>query len=111
MDDLRTRFGQLVAAHRRRRSMTQDDLASAADLSIDMISKIEGGRSGARFAVVERLAVALQVDPGELFLAQGGTGSERRGPFADLATRLVQLPDEDLRWVEGILEAALRPRR
>lgn len=91
--------------------MTQDELAVAADLSIDMVSKIEGGRSGARFAAVERLAEALQVDPGELFLAQGSTGSDRRGPLEDIAMRLVQLPDDDLRWIEGILEAALKPRR
>ena len=109
--DLRRRFGQLVASHRRRQGLTQDELASAAELSVDMISKIEGGRSGARFAVVERVAAALDVDPGELFLAQGGTGTSRQGPFEDIATQLVQLPDADLLWVRGVLEAALKPRR
>jgi transcriptional regulator with XRE-family HTH domain len=67
MADLRKRFGELLAAHRRRRGMTQEDLAEAAGLSVDMISKIEVGATGARFPSIERLAKAGQVDPAELF--------------------------------------------
>ena len=55
MNDLRKRFGRLVAAHRRRRRLTQEALAEAAAVSIDTIAKIEGGATGARFPVIERL--------------------------------------------------------
>lgn len=110
MSDLRKRFGRLVAAHRRRKGMTQDELATAADLSVDMISKIEVGANGARFPVIERLAAALEVDPAELFLAQGYNGPVRQGPFSEITSRLVQMPDADLHWLKGVLDAILRPR-
>ena len=110
MDDLRKRFGQCVAMHRRRRGLTQDGLAGAADLSVDMVSKIETGGTGARFPAIERLAAALEVDPGELFRPPGGVGSQHDGPLVEIASNLAKLPDADLRWVKGLLEAALRPR-
>jgi transcriptional regulator with XRE-family HTH domain len=50
MADLRKRFGELLAAHRRRRGMTQEDLAEAAGLSVDMISKIEVGHASRRLS-------------------------------------------------------------
>ena len=46
MDDLRARFGSLVKAHRRRAGLTQEALAERANISTDMVSKIEGGNIG-----------------------------------------------------------------
>lgn len=110
MAGLRERFGLLVAAHRRRRGMTQEALAEAADLSVDMISKIESGASGARFPVIERLGKALQVDPAELFTTEIPSGAIKRKALNDLAARLAGLSDQDLAWAGDILAAALRPR-
>ncbi|KQT47910.1 hypothetical protein ASG52_11670 [Methylobacterium sp. Leaf456] len=110
MDELRKRFGLRVALHRRRKGMTQDDLASAADLSVDMISKIESGSSGARFGAIERLATALDVDPSELFLPPGGIGSRHPETLSGIAAKLALLSDAELGWVKDILDAILRPR-
>lgn len=111
MVDLRKRFGKLVAAHRRRRGMTQYQLAEAADLSPTMIVRIENGSSGARFPSIERIAEALGVDPAELFTP----GSNRQGRASptriDVDTQLAALNDKDLGWVSDLLAAALRPRR
>lgn len=111
MADLRKRFGRLVAAHRRRAGLTQEELAEAADISVDMISKLESGTSGARFGVIQRLADALNLDPAELFTTEIAAGAIRRGAFGQIATRLAQLTDADLEWVRSILDAALAPRR
>ncbi|MFG5120484.1 helix-turn-helix domain-containing protein [Methylorubrum sp. POS3] len=110
MDGLRRRFGTQVAAFRRRRGLTQDGLAAAAELSVDMISKIERGSTGVHFPVIERLAAALDVDPGELFLAPGGVSAREGGPLTELAQSLAPLSDAELRWVKGILDAILKPR-
>lgn len=110
MADLRKRFGQMVAAHRRRHSLTQEQLAEAADLSPDMIAKIETGASGARFSVVERIAAALDVDPAELFAASLTPAGFRRGPHLDLSLRLASLSEGELTWIAGIVEAALLPK-
>ena len=91
MADLRKRFGELLAAHRRRRGMTQEDLAEAAGLSVDMISKIEVGATGARFPSIERLADAVGVDPAELFTSAIPAGSMNRGAFGEISAKLAPL--------------------
>jgi transcriptional regulator with XRE-family HTH domain len=110
MVDLRKRFGALVAAHRRRLGITQEALAEKAGVSVDMISKIETGATGARFPVIERLAVSLGVDPAELFTTEIPSGAINRGPLVDLTTQLAGLSATDLRWITGVMEAALRNR-
>jgi transcriptional regulator with XRE-family HTH domain len=107
MADLRKRFGELLAAHRRRRRLTQDGLAEAAGLSVDMISKIEAGSTGASFTSIERLARAVQVDPAELFTSDLPTGSFSRGAYAEITTKLSSLPESDLAWINTILEAVM----
>lgn len=110
MVNLRKRFGSLVAALRRRIGITQEALAEKAGVSVDMISKIETGATGARFPVIERLAEALGIDPAELFTTEIPNGALSRGPLVDLTTQLVGLSPTDLRWITGVVEAALRSR-
>ncbi len=109
MADLRKRFGHLVAAHRRRRGFTQEQLAEAADISGDMVAKVEVGASGARFAVIERIAAALDVDPAELFTADLPTGALKRGAYGGLSIRLAGLSEGEIGWLIGVIEAALKP--
>ncbi len=111
MDDLRARFGGLVKAHRVRMGLTQEALAERANISTDMVSKIEGGNSGARFGVVTKLANALGVDPAELFTPNLHAGKLQRAVLTNITTRLASLSDGDLEWLAGILEAALQAKR
>ena len=110
MGSLKQRFGQLVAAHRKAVGYTQFGLSTRAGISVDMVSKIEGGTSGARFATVEKLAEALGVDPAQLFSPDlGGKPFDRRA-LTDLVSDLSRLSDADLQWVRGIIKAALDQR-
>jgi transcriptional regulator with XRE-family HTH domain len=110
MDDLRARFGGLVRAHRRRLGLTQEALAERANISADMVSKIEAGNSGARFGVIAKIADALGVDPAELFTPDLPAGQLQRATLTGIASRLASLGDSELEWVKGIVEAALRPK-
>lgn len=111
MVDLRARFGSLVKAHRVRLGLTQEALAERANVSTDMISKIEGGNSGARFGVITQLADALGVDPAELFTPDLPAGQLQRSTLTEITSRLASLGDAELKWVRGIVDAAMRPRR
>lgn len=111
MDDLRKRFGRLVAIHRRRLGLTQEQLAEAASVSVDMISKIETGVTGARFPVIQRLAHALRVDPAELFTTEFRSGVPRTVLFNEVSLRLAALSDADLRWINGLIDAALANKK
>jgi transcriptional regulator with XRE-family HTH domain len=110
MTDLRTRFGRLVKAHRVRVRLTQEALAERAGISTDMISKIEGGNSGARFGVIMQIANALEVDPAELFTPNLPSGQFQRAVLTDMISRLSSLSDNELRWLNGLIEAALRSK-
>ena len=57
MDELRQRFGRLVAANRRRKGWTQQQLADHSGVSLDMINRIERGVSAARFPNITKLAL------------------------------------------------------
>jgi transcriptional regulator with XRE-family HTH domain len=108
--ELQKRFGRLVAAHRRNRSLTQDALADQAGVSTDMISRIEAGATGTSFTTITKLAAALGVDPAELFSTEVPSGAMQRTTLTNLTARLAGLSDRDLAWLTGIVDAVLKPR-
>jgi len=110
MVDLRARFGGLVKAHRVRLGLTQEALAERAGISTDMVSKIEGGTSGARFGVIAQLANALAVDPAELFTPDLPDGQLKRSIVTEITIRLASLSDGELLWLKNLVEAALKPK-
>ena len=110
MIPLKKRFGQLLAAHRKRSGLRQADLADAARLSVDTIAKLETGATAPSFSSIERLADALKIDPAELFTYElAGKPFERRA-LTDLVAHISGLPDPELRWLEAIIKSALAPR-
>ena len=110
MSDLRIRFGRLVAAHRSRVGLTQDALAEKAQLSVEMIGRIESGRTGARFPTIQRLADALGIDPAQLFSSK--LESElQSAEWEELVAKLSKLDAADLRWISQLIETALQKRR
>jgi transcriptional regulator with XRE-family HTH domain len=88
--------------------LTQEALAEAVALSVDMISKIETGATGARFPVIERLAGALGVDPAELFTTEIPTGAISRGAFSAVSMKLSDLSEAELSWISDLIDVALR---
>lgn len=111
MGDLQKRFGRLVAAHRRRTGLTQEGLAESASISIDTVRKIETGASGASFAMIEKIATALEVDAAELFSTEIPAGALNRGILQSIVVKLAGQADHELRWVEELLDVALRARK
>ena len=67
MGELKERFGRRIRSLRLGKQMTQEQLAEAADMSVDFLSLIERGRNAPSFAKIERLAEALDVSLSELF--------------------------------------------
>ncbi|MDP9437148.1 MAG: helix-turn-helix domain-containing protein [Actinomycetota bacterium] len=60
-----------LKALRRRRAMTQRELAERAEVMQDIISQLETGRRGAYPRTTKRLCTALQVAPEELIRGSG----------------------------------------
>lgn len=110
IQELRSRFGRLVSAHRRRIGWTQEELSSRAEISVDMISKIEAGSSGARFTTIDKLSRALKVDAAEFFSAELPQSSLARPKLTGIMARIARLSDDDLDWLEEVLAAVLKHR-
>jgi transcriptional regulator with XRE-family HTH domain len=64
---LREQFGQRLRALRLQRNSTQEQLAEAAEISVDFLSLVERGVNSPSFEVMERLAKSLKVPVKELF--------------------------------------------
>lgn len=107
LQKLRTQFGRLVSAKRRERGWTQDQLSEHAQISVDMISRIEAGTTGARFTTIDKLASALEVEPEEFFSPKGALD---RPKLNVIVTRLARLSDDDLDWLDDVLAAVLKHR-
>lgn len=76
-----TSLGAQLHAHRRRRGISQRDLAEAAGVSVDLIRKLEQGRRHtARLESLDKIAKALDLDLAELVGKPRGlvTGAEDR---------------------------------
>lgn len=75
-------IGDHLAGHRRRQSVTQEQLAERAGVSVETIRKLESNaRTGARIATIARLARALGVPTSALF-GSAATGAARREPHS-----------------------------
>lgn len=110
MDPLRERFGRLVAGHRRRMGWTQQQLAENAGIGQEMINRIERGVASARFPNIAKLAAVLEVDPSELFAPDMPRGNGSRTKLLDITARLSMLSDQELEWIEPIINTVLKPR-
>jgi transcriptional regulator with XRE-family HTH domain len=111
MSDLQIRFGKMVRSLRTERKMTQDDLADKSGLTKDMITKLERGLSGASFESIGKLATAFDADPAALFSAEAQLRKARSKTRQRISEMLTVLHEDDLKWIETLLLAALKPRR
>ena len=108
-DKLKQRFGALVAAHRKKQNLTQQELADAATppLSLNMIGRIETGKTGASFGTISSLARALNIDEAELFSAAIPKGALENPRLSAITVRLAGLSETDLKWIEKLIDTAL----
>lgn len=67
MTTLKEKFGKRIRQLRRQKDITQEDLAEAAQISVDFLSLLERGENAPSFKTLEKLAKALGVPVKELF--------------------------------------------
>ena len=65
--DLYERFGLNVVFYRKKKKLTQLQLAELADIDRSHISAIELGKVGVSFDVIFKLCEVLEITPKELF--------------------------------------------
>ncbi|WP_368408132.1 helix-turn-helix transcriptional regulator [Asticcacaulis machinosus] len=106
-----SRFGALLAAHRRDKDLTQAELAEKVGLTREMIGLIETGKHGTNFLNIELICSKLEIDYSELFSLNVSNPVVGDPKLQSILLRLVNLPDSDLDWVENVLEVVLTRRQ
>ena len=108
MQNLKKRFGLVLGARRKFANLTQERLADIAGVSLETVARLETGSIGASFEMIEKLATALRVDEADLFSLNINNKNA-----AKLMVLLTELDEDELKWVDGIVTAALtnRPSR
>ena|SRR5512134_1382979 len=100
---IKRRVGLRIKLARRRRGLSQEELAERVDRSTEAISSIERGRTLPNFVTLERLARALGVSVREFF--DIGPESARDNPWR--SRMIVDLVDAANSLNDGDLELAL----
>ena len=98
-------FPQRLAALRKQRGLTQQELADRVALHITQINRYEGGDSQPTLETLRRLALALSVSADELIF-----GHHERGPDEDLRLQFEavrQFDAEDKELARGLLEGLI----
>jgi transcriptional regulator with XRE-family HTH domain len=110
--ELRKLFGASLRQRRRSRGLTQAQLAEAADLSLEMIGRVERGLTAPSFETIAGLISALRIAPAELF---GAEPTDREGERREIIGRISQLlasaSDAQVRQAERVLNALIRDER
>lgn len=97
---------------RKRRNLTQPELAEAIDRSVDALSNLERGISLPNFETLERLSAVLDVPVRDFFPA---SPEEERDPkraalFAQLNDLARSLPNSELELAVGQIEVLAKRR-
>ena len=110
---LKRRVGHRIRLARKRRGLSQEELAERVDRSTEAISSIERGIAPPNFLTLERLARALEVPVREFF--DIGPESARDNPrrsriIVELVEAASSLNDADLELALEQVEALARKR-
>ena len=103
---LHARFAARVKEIRRRRDLSQAQLAERIGRSVNAVSALERGASLPTFETLERLAEALATPVPAFFdtPAAGSSDVRQERHIAKIAALCRELPEADLTLVQGILE-------
>lgn len=108
MADLKQRFGRNVAAQRKRLGWTQDRLAAEAHVSVDMVKRLEAGRVGASFTLVDKLQAVFGVDASVLFRSAEPSNHQQAQALVD---DIALMGSGQLEWLRRLLDVIReRPR-
>lgn len=107
MGTLKEEVGGIIRHHRKLRGWSQEQLAEKAGRSVEMVNRIERGRTAPSFETLEVLSRCFQVPVRDLFGVGSYEAADRDDPMSRIVGRLSPLDRGDLDWVERLVTVAL----
>ena len=95
-------LGRRIRSLRTMKGWTQQELGEYADVNYKFVGEIERGLQNASFAVLVKIASALEVELPELFKFEL-EAMDRKDVEAQIVHILQSLPDEDLNRMLSVL--------
>lgn len=113
MTSLREIFGTNLRALRKLRGLSQASLAEKAEISTDMLGRLERGTASPSFESIETLATVLEVPAGALFGAN--TVSDQSTPrgrsLQQISADLARANDEQIFLIRRLIRAVFDQER
>lgn len=81
------------------------------DVSTEMIGRMEQGKTGASFATIDKLCVALGIEAAELFSAELTRDHFPSETLRSLFVELGSLTEADQAWISELIQVALHRRK
>lgn len=106
--NLKDRVASRIKTIRRRRGLTQEQLAQRTDRTVFAISQLERGKSLPSFETLERLSVALDLPMKEFFddgAETEGMSTERLRLTTEMADRVRSMTDDQIAATLRMIEA------
>ena len=75
-----------------------------------MVAKLETGVTAPRFRTIEALAVALGIDPAELFTSDPPCGTHKNKALNDFTAHFARFSAQELAWAKNLIDAALKSK-
>ena len=107
--DVEKRLGARVAAHRRTKRLSQEQLAERVGVNPATISRLERGSTTPSIETLAKIADALRVELHDLFEASTGS-SARDAAIEALVVDLKHVERADIELVHGIARLVLGDR-
>lgn len=113
MSEIREAFASGLKQARKIKKITQHQLAEAAALSVDTVSRLERGDALPSFDSIEALAMALGISPLQFFSQRTSSDvvrtSERARSLADINRILANANDDEVEKYARLLKAMASP--
>lgn len=106
MEGTQKKVGRRVAQLRTQRGMTQDELAEAAGLTVEAISRIERAERAPRLGTLEKLAEGFGVSLSELFSFEEVSPRQKPAYRPDVRRLADQLADQPRAKIQLIAKIA-----
>ncbi len=95
-------IGKRICVRRKQLGFTQEQLAEQMNVSIQMVSNLERGNKAIRIENLIRLSQILDVSTDYIL-----TGRETAGDIQGLAARMEQLPENNRKMIEVLVDYCL----
>ena len=100
------KLGERIRKRRQELHWSQEKLAEKADISLNTVSRVEGGQSDMSIEVFRKLVQALGINANELLVEFEST-QEEKGQFQRMAYRIQHLNTSDQKIVFQTMEALI----